>query len=325
MQKHLDNQALRVLTACALIGACSSGKGSALRAAEDPRIFHANHCWDDLNTKDTIAYTRSGEGIYIADSGGNNVKLLASFPRQLFHYPAWSPDKRQLAFTFPGGEQLFVMDHNCNWRRLAADKDFGCDGCLIGPAWSPDGTQIAVGRIGDSAQGGIYLVNTAGTPEFTKLEFPAVTSDRRVCHYLHSLDWSPDGLEIIGYCWFELYRYNLRTRQVIKISDNNEETRETTPTWSPDGQRIAFVIEKGGARFAAQGDIYIMDKDGNRRQQVTRAGFNSRPNWSPDGRRIVFQRCNDGVNKDCGIYIMGSTGRNITRIIKGGSYPAWSP
>lgn len=53
------------------------------------------------------------------------------------------------------------------------------------------------------------------------------------------------------------------------------------PTWSPDGQWIAYVLSPG--------HIYLMKPDGSGADYLTDGEL---PSWSPDSRRIVFSRYN---------------------------------
>jgi hypothetical protein len=69
----------------------------------------------------------------------------------------------------------------------------------------------------------------------------------------------------------------------------------TSPSYSPDGSRIAFELN---------GDIWTMNSDGTHRQQVTTSSAqDADPTWSPDGTRIVFS----SNRSPEGIYSLSST------------------
>jgi Tol biopolymer transport system component len=89
--------------------------------------------------------------------------------------------------------------------------------------------------------------------------------------------------------------------------------RDQSPTWSPDGQSIAFTTRPGGG--GAQ--IWAANVDGTGHRFLGVEG--SQPAWSPDGRRIAFSRGDIGVKDlDSGA---------VTAVTSGGSAfaPAWSP
>ncbi|HSG09116.1 MAG TPA: hypothetical protein VLA36_12220 [Longimicrobiales bacterium] len=84
---------------------------------------------------------------------------------------------------------------------------------------------------------------------------------------------------------YEVYLSDASGNLLINISDNP--ALDGTPTWSPDGQRIAFMSDRhdpGGTP-----DIYVMNVDGTEVQRVTYLG-GWKPAWSPDGSVIAFQR-----------------------------------
>ncbi len=93
---------------------------------------------------------------------------------------------------------------------------------------------------------------------------------------------------------------------------------DVTPSWSPDGNRIAYVD-------ANTGNIWKMHADGSRRTRLTRNGTSFEPSWSPDGTRIVFTKQGGG---DAEIYTMhsdGSHGRRVTDNDADDFDPDWSP
>ena len=62
--------------------------------------------------------------------------------------------------------------------------------------------------------------------------------------------------------------------------------RDTTPRWSPDGPRLAFVSEREGKK---KGQLHVMPATGGEPIRLTdlRHGV-SAPVWSPDGTRLAF-------------------------------------
>lgn len=92
-----------------------------------------------------------------------------------------------------------------------------------------------------------------------------------------------------------------------------------TPSWSPDGSRIAFTSYRDSA---ARGDIYLVNRDGSGLTRLTSDPSNDvDPAWSPDGTGIAFFR-------DGSIHVMNaSDGSNVTPLTTGGGdlQPAWSP
>ena len=61
---------------------------------------------------------------------------------------------------------------------------------------------------------------------------------------------------------------------------------ESSPRWSPDGRRLAFLSDRGEDN---QKQIWLMHADGGEAEKLTnaKAGVDSYK-WSPDGRVIAF-------------------------------------
>jgi Tol biopolymer transport system component len=71
--------------------------------------------------------------------------------------------------------------------------------------------------------------------------------------------------------------------------------RGGTPTWSPDGQEIAYDL-----RDNAPGDIYVIPARGGAHRQITDHPLDDlTPTWSRDGRWIYFGPCGPAKNS-CG-------------------------
>jgi len=94
-----------------------------------------------------------------------------------------------------------------------------------------------------------------------------------------------------------------------------------SPSYSPDGKRIAFVHDAGG-----RGQVYVMDADGSNAVNLSDNAFCDRsPVWSPYGTTIAFLSEREG---DWDIYVMNDDGSDQHRLAGNPGLdraPVWSP
>jgi Tol biopolymer transport system component len=66
----------------------------------------------------------------------------------------------------------------------------------------------------------------------------------------------------------------------LAINLTKDAANDTQPTFSPDGDRVAFRSDRGG------GGLFVMERTGERVRRLTDSGYN--PDWSPTGDEVVY-------------------------------------
>lgn len=155
-----------------------------------------------------------------------------------------------------------------------------CGRCQ-GVSWSPDGSQIAVGRYVGGPVGGlnVWVVN-AKTGAMRQITHCQSEPACRTADYLDYSDvqWSPNGQKIL---FTRLGRNGVGSSVYTVRPDGSDLTelkklRDTIdPQWSPNGHEIA-VTGRG---------IEIANADGKDLTHLTAGVFAA---WSPDGTKLVY-------------------------------------
>ena len=115
----------------------------------------------------------------------------------------------------------------------------------------------------------------------------------------------------------EIYVMDIDGSKPLRLTINP--ARDYDPSWSPDGDRIAFVSNRN--RGIEQ--IYVMGSDGGNLKRLTNGAAHQQPAWSPEGERIAYVRNKGGRQ----VRVMDADGGNQIQITEIGknSEPTWSP
>lgn len=88
-----------------------------------------------------------------------------------------------------------------------------------------------------------------------------------------------------------LYVYDVADKKLDTLTTGNYD--ETSPVWSPDGTKLAFVSNRSEDPDRNQNtDIYVMEarKGAVVKKLTTWTGYDNSPAWSPDGKSIAYLR-----------------------------------
>jgi serine/threonine protein kinase len=197
-----------------------------------------------------------------------------------------------------GLPQIYLMNSDgTEQRAITTETDGACQ-----PDWSPDGLKIVYispCRLKESDYSGanLYVMNADGTgrePLGGSIEgdFDPV--------------WSPDGKSIVftslrdGHA--QLYKLDLETMEVIRMTETDKNIQARQADWSPDGTQIAYTLRRVGVF-----QIWVMTNSGQAQQQLVRSGSQLSdflPAWSPDGTFLSFSQTESFVTSPSPAWLM---------------------
>ena len=186
-------------------------------------------------------------------------------------------------------------------------------GNMRSPSWSVDGKNVIYEKVDFKARlqdQPLYSWDTKYEYRYTDV-FPNFSKDGKLVITEKALNSSIAVMDADG-----------SNRKRIFNADNGA---AFMPTWSPDGQWIAFGY--GGylqSRKTQGAKIMLVKRDGTNVQDLTdglpNSGF---PSWSPDGKRIVYRVW--GGN-DWGLRILNVEDRSVKVLTtEYDNLPFWSP
>ena len=314
-----------LLAVSVLVVGCGLERG----LADD--YYHSNREWATGLHLFVPQWSAAGDRILLDEvsidyPGGDRLDLL----KETAYRPQLSPDGERAVYSVdPEGNRIwdFGDDYSIaietsrvdgsNRHRLTDDEG----PVYLSPSWSPDGNRIAFAR-----HDGINTIGSDGSNLQRVIEFADP-----FLQYRAGPVWSPDGstLAFVLEEWVFVETLDPPENGIRYVlftvgSDGSNLTRvfSTTvqygpvdiigwPTWSPDGQRLAFVRHLHSAMTSGDFDVieplntptrftpYTIRSDGSDLQPAALglpSGHWNHNNkfpfpiaeWSPDGSKIIF-------------------------------------
>ncbi len=117
-------------------------------------------------------------------------------------------------------------------------------------------------------------------------------------------------------------------RRPLTLTDLTSLRTVSDPRISPDGRRVAFVVETiDPAANAVRSAIWLVEADASAppRPLTSDTFLDSQPRWSPDGRVIAFVSNRSGTRQVWLLPMEGGEPRRLTDHPLGAGEPCWSP
>ena len=216
--------------------------------------------------------------------------------------PMWYQDKIYFNSDRTGSLNLFCYDLNTGQTRQVTNFT---EYDVRWPSLGQDGIAFENGGyiyVLDLPSETLHRVNIYLTTDRQSVRTEFVN----VSHKVEEFDISPDGKRAVFSARGEIFTIPAKEGNTRNLT-NQSASRETHPTWSPDGKWIAYLSDSTGEE-----ELYIVSQDGEQRIRLTTDGHCHRyePSWSPDSKKLVFS------DKDLNLYYIDIHSKRLVQIDK---------
>jgi uncharacterized repeat protein (TIGR01451 family) len=255
---------------------------------------------------DSSAAPVASQDIWVMNADGTGLTnvsapLRGSIGIGSAYRPAWSADGSRIAFSISNQLIVFEVANPASFYRInppGRDSEY-----IDFPAFSPDGTKIAFSADFAFHQANLWVANVDGS---NPVQYTSDHVEPGQAYFFHDQEanWSPDS-RTIAFSRETITPLNQRTAtnlidangQNLRVLNPGSGLDEDSPTWSPDGARIAasaynpVIISGGGALGlpvptqlapSNQNDLWSFDANGANPVELTSTGPSElKPAWQP--------------------------------------------
>jgi len=250
--------------------------------------------------------------IFLVDQDGKDVQRISRDMVAIYHFGAWSPDGKQIAFSSNERNGLHFDIYIQDLDHGEPEMVFESTGMFDVLSWSPDGSQLILIESISSAQMPIFLLDlpTGEIKNLSPLNAPITNL---------TVKWTKHGT---------VYVLTNRDQDLLGVATLDTTTGEVTYLFenqtrdvealaiSPDGCILAYTENRDGFKHLI---IYNQDTGEAKSVPSLPAGVVDEPTFSPDGKSLAVsaQSPTDNLN----IWVIDletSVSRKITNSAKAG-------
>lgn len=297
----------------------------------------SNPAFSNSGTKIAFVSQRAESGIYILENG---AEKLAVTEAMRIAAPSWSTDDSKLGYVTFTGKTMLFDDKNTSYIYVANLSDGSTEQISAGEEdlfpfrinWTTDDKLIytADGHIRKRIIGQSSIETIPFEATFTlnrkpyeKKKYDFDNTEDHKALGIASPVVSDDGKKIAFAAKGDIYIQEIDGK-LIQLT--NDSYVDLEPDWSPDGNTLAYISDRGGLM-----NIWLHDLKSNQSRLLSKqiTEDSSYPTWSPDGKKIAYYTQNYMKKWGYGILHIADVASGEVRVANKTVWvpgkPSWSP